>query len=193
MGDQQFGNGAITAAGGLIEWRRAGFVARFNGGALFDEKLRQRQIAAGGGDVQRGLACVIAGADLGAMGHQELGHRQVVLDAGVGQRLGAALGVTGFHAGAMLDQVKGDFAVAAPDRVVQRGGAHFVGGIDARAACDFELNLLQVAGLDGLVEAASVERRSQRDSEANAPNPRIAPLLPLRWRSAGAREPSARR
>ena len=76
--------------------------------------------------VQRGVAGIIGRLEVGAVGQQQFHHGEIVLDAGVGQRLGAAFGVPRVDAGAMLDQVASDLEVAAPGGIVQRSGAHLV-------------------------------------------------------------------
>ncbi len=78
---------------GLIERRGPGLVAHFYVGAADDQQRGQLLIAAVHREVQRRGAGVICRPKVGAVGQQKFHHAEIVLDAGVSERLGTALGV----------------------------------------------------------------------------------------------------
>ena len=189
--DEHLGDGGEAAAGGLVERRGAGLVADVDVGAADDEQRGQLAIAAVHGEVEGRLAGIIRRVQVGAVGQQQLDHGDIVLDAGVGQGLGAALGVTRPDVGAMVEEVTGDFEIAAPGDVVQGSGAHLVGLVDAGAGGDLLLDALEIAGHDGVVQVrGGAGPQSIASSVTNpgcAASPRTAPLLPPRCQSARAR------
>ena len=189
--DEHLGDGGEAAAGGLVERRGAGLVADVDVGAADHEEGGQLVIAAVHGEVQRRLAGIIGRVQVGAVGQEQFDHGDIVLDAGVGEGLGAALGVTRLDVGAVVEEITGDFEIAAPGHVVQGSGAHLVGLVDAGAGGDRLLDALEIAGDDGVVQVrgggGAAEQREQRHPPGCAASPRIAPLLPLRCQSARAR------
>ena len=126
MQNEYLGNGQETAAGGLIERRGACLVADVDAGAFGRQQTGELFVAAVHGEMQRRGAGIVGRAYVGVVGQEQVHHRNIVLDAGVGERLGPALGMPDLDVGAMLQKVEGDFAIAAPGHIVQCGGAHLV-------------------------------------------------------------------
>ena len=53
---------------------------------------------------------------------------------------------------ALLDQIRRDLEVPAPDRIVQRRGAQIVALVDIAAPRHFLLDAVQFAGADGVMQ-----------------------------------------